>query len=160
MFEQLYAVFDFIFSPFLLFSPVLSLVFVATTLTLILLVLTRFSVNRKAIKEIKDRMEQTRENLTKAQKEGNKEETSKLMNEMMSSNTDYMKQTFKTLIISLIVLSLILPWMKYRYEGKATASLPFTLPFVGNSLGWVYWYVLVSFTVGWVIKKILGIDYA
>jgi uncharacterized membrane protein (DUF106 family) len=160
MLEQLLAVFDFIFAPFLVFNPVISLVFVATALTAIVLVINRFSINRKAVREIKDRMEQIRENLTRAQKEGNKEETNKFLSEMMKTNNDYMKQTFRALVISIIVLALFLPWLKYRYEGKAVASLPFSLPFVGDSLGWVFWYVLVSFTVGWVIKKLLGIDYA
>jgi uncharacterized membrane protein (DUF106 family) len=160
VFEQLLAVFDFIFSPFLAFSPAVSLVFVATVLTVIAMVINRFSINRKAVREIKDRMEQIRENLTKAQKEGNKEEANKFLSEMMKTNNEYMKHTFRALIISIVVLSLFLPWLKYRYEGKAVASLPFSLPVIGNSLGWVVWYVLVSFTVGWVIKKMLGIDYA
>jgi uncharacterized membrane protein (DUF106 family) len=160
MFEQLLAVFDFIFSPFLVFSPLISLVLVATALTAIVMVINKFSINKKAVREIKNRMEEIRENLTKAQKEGNKEETNRFLNEMMKANNDYMKQTFAALIISIVVLSLFLPWLRYRYEGKVVAALPFSLPVIGSSMGWVWWYVLVSFTVGWVIKKLLGIDYA
>jgi len=160
MFEQLLAVFDFIFSPFLVFSPLISLVLVATALTAIVMVINKFSINKKAVREIKNRMEEIRENLTKAQKEGNKEETNRFLNEMMKANNDYMKQTFAALIISIVVLSLFLPWLRYRYEGKVVTALPFSLPVIGSSMGWVWWYVLVSFTVGWVIKKLLGIDYA
>jgi len=123
-------------------------------------VINKFSINKKAVREIKNRMEEIRENLTKAQKEGNKEETNRFLNEMMKANNDYMKQTFAALIISIVVLSLFLPWLRYRYEGKVVAALPFSLPVIGSSMGWVWWYVLVSFTVGWVIKKLLGIDYA
>jgi uncharacterized membrane protein (DUF106 family) len=160
MFEQLLTVFDFIFSPFFVFSPVVSLVLVATTLTVIVMAANMLAVNRKAVKEIKDRMEQIRENLTKAQKEGNKEETNKFLSEMMSINSEYMRQTFRAMIISIVIISIFLPWLKYKYDGKFTASLPFNAPIVGSSIGWLLWYFIVSFTVGWIIKKVLGIDYA
>lgn len=148
--------FNLVFSPLFVFSPIVSLLIVSSFLTILVLGLNRIVTNRKLVKEIKDKMEQVRENLTAAQKIGDKENVNKLLAEMMSINNTYMKQTFKAMIVSLVVLALFLPWLRYKYDGMTVAALPFTLPFLGNSLSWVYWYILVSFSIGWVVGKFLG----
>lgn len=149
-------VFNIVFSPLSAFSPIVSLLIVSAFLTTLVLCVNRVVVNRKLIKEIKDRMQQVRDNLTAAQKMGDKENVNKFLAEMMNVNNIYMKQTFKTMIVSLVLIGLFLPWLKYKYGGMVVATLPFTLPFIGNSLSWVYWYILVSFTIGWVLGKVLG----
>jgi uncharacterized membrane protein (DUF106 family) len=112
------------------------------------------------IEEVKNKMEEIRENLTQAQKVGNAEEINKFLKEMMKTNSQYMRQMLKAMIISIVVLAMFLPWLNYKYGGVAIVKLPFTLPILGSSLNWVWWYVLVSFAMGWVIKKLLGMDYA
>lgn len=156
VFEQLIAAFDVVFAPLAVFQPILSVFLISTLLTVIIVVLNKLVVDRKLVKEIKDKMEEIRENLTRAQKEGNKEETNKFFAEMMKVNNQYMKHTFKALIISLIVIALFLPWVKYKYEGMIVATLPFSLPVIGANLTWLYWYILVSFAIGWVINRIVG----
>lgn len=103
-------------------------------------------------------MEDIRESLTQAQKDGNKEEVSKFLAEMMKMNSQYMKQTFKALIISMIVLALFLPWLTHTYGGSVVAALPFSLPLIGSNLTWIYWYILVSVSIGWVVRKLLEAD--
>jgi len=158
MLEQLLgpliAAFDLIFSPLAVFKPHISLLIVSAILTLIVVVLNKLTIKRDLVKNIKTKMEEIRESLTKAQKEGNMEEANKFLSEMMKVNSQYMKQTFKALIISLIVISIFLPWLKYKYEGSAVA-IPFSLPLIGSSLSWLYWYILISITIGWVARKLL-----
>jgi uncharacterized membrane protein (DUF106 family) len=105
-------------------------------------------------------MEKIREQLTAAQKNGDKGLQNEFLSKMMETNSKYMKHSFKALIISIIVLSLFLPYLKYKYEGIIIAQLPLNVPFIGSSLSWLGWYVLVSFMIGWAIRKILGMDYA
>jgi len=33
------------------------------------------------------------------------------------------------------------------------------VPFIGTTLDWLLWYILVSLAIGWVIRKLLVIDY-
>lgn len=145
-----------IFSPLSAFNPIISLLLVSSFLTILVLGLNRIVTNRKVVKEIKDKMQDVREKLTAAQKIGDKENADKLLAEMMNINSTYMRQTFKTMIVSLVVLALFLPWLKYKYDGMIVANLPFTLPFIGTSLSWIYWYILVSFAVGWILGRFLG----
>ena len=164
MFEQITGLMvgalDSLFFPLAVFQPVISLLIFSVIITVLIIVLNRFSVNRTLVKEIKDKMQQIRENLTQAQKQGNKEDTNKYLSELMKTNGEYMRQSIKTMIVSMVVILLFLPWLNYKYASTAVATLPFSIPVIGSSLTWIFWYALVSFTVGWVIKKLLGIDYA
>jgi len=159
MFEQitgmLIGAFDFIFLPLNVFQPHVSLLIISAILAIIVILINRFSVDRKLMKEIKDRMSEVRENLTKAQKDGNTEQANKFLADMMKINNEYMRHSLKALFISLIIVALFLPWMKYKYSALTVASLPFSLPIIGSQLGWVGWYILVSFAIGWVVRKIV-----
>lgn len=154
--ETIAAALDLVLTPITIFPMYISVLLVAALITVLIMGLNRLFINRTVIKEIKKRMEEIREQLTQAQKIGDKENTSKFLNELMKTNSQYMKHTFKTLIISLIVISLFLPWLSFKYEGLAVAQLPFALPIIGTSLTWLYWYILVSLSVGWLLRKLLG----
>jgi uncharacterized membrane protein (DUF106 family) len=164
MFENIFAPintgFATLFSPLNAFSPMISLLLLSSFLTILVLVITRFFVNTKVLREIKQEMEKIREQLSAAQKSGDKQLQNEFLSKMMQANNKYMQHSFKAVIVSIIVLSLFLPYLKYKYEGAVIARLPFTVPFIGNSLTWLYWYILVSFMIGWVARKALGMDYA
>ncbi|MFH0711183.1 MAG: EMC3/TMCO1 family protein [Candidatus Aenigmatarchaeota archaeon] len=163
VFEELIGVFNAVFFPLFSLQPHISLLVISSFLTVLLLVVNRLFVNKNLVKEIKNKMEETRELLTAAQKENRKEDANKHLSEMMKANSQYMKVTFKTLIISIVIISLFLPWLRHTYEvtykGIPVAKLPFSIPFIGADLNWLYWYIFVSFAVGWVIRKLMEIDY-
>lgn len=155
MLEPLIAVFDMIFGPLAILKPHISLLIVSAILTVIVLFLNKLVTNRNLLKEVKTKMEEIKENLTRAQKEGNTEEINKFLSEMMTVNNQYVKQNFKALVVSLVVVAIFLPWLGYKYGGSMVAALPFNLPIIGSSLSWSYWYILVSLAVGWVIRKLV-----
>jgi len=157
---QLTAFFDLVFAPLLGLSPALSLLIVSSLLTALVIVINMLAVNRKVVREIKDKLEGLREQVNQAQKAGNKEDTTKYLNEMMKTNGQYMRQTFKALIVSMVILGLFLPWLQYRYANIVVAKLPFVLPYLGSELSWFWWYVFVSLAIGWALRKIFVIDYA
>ncbi len=156
VFEQLTFALDIVLSPITALPTPIAILIISAGITGLLLVLSKLLVNKNMVKEIRAKMEETRENLTKAQKEGNKENVQKFLDELMKTNNQYMKQTFKTMIISLIVVSIFLPWLGYKYQGLTVAVLPFSLPFIGSQLPWLYWYFLVSLMVGWTARKLVG----
>ena len=150
---------DFIFSPLNVFPTYISLMVISIFLTLIVMAINKFAVNKKIVKGVKERIEQLRENLTQAQKSGDTENANKLLQEMMKANSEIMKHSFKALIISMVVLFLFLPWIQTRYEGMAVANLPLDVPFIGNKASWIVWYFLISLSVGWVMRKLFEVDY-
>ncbi len=147
-------VLEVVMAPFTVFHPLLSLLLVTIFLSAIVMIINYFSVKRDLLKQIKTRMSEIRESLTQAQKAGNIEEANKFLAEMMKLNNEFMKHNFKAMVISLVVLVIFLPWIKVEF-ANLVANLPFTLPFFGSQLSWLYWYILASFTAGWVIRKMV-----
>lgn len=156
MFEQITGMMTVALSPLLALNPLLAVLIFSVFLTGIITLINRFAVNRNLMKEIKTKMTEIRENLTKAQKEGNKEDTNKFLNEYMQTNSKMMKQNFKSLAISMVLVFLFLPVLSSHYKGVVVAALPFSLPIIGSNMGWLLWYFFVSLTIGWVIRKIIG----
>jgi uncharacterized membrane protein (DUF106 family) len=152
--EQITGMVDLVLSPIAVFQPHVTILIIALIVTFVVTGLSRLITKKSVLQEIKNRIEEIRENLTKAQKEGNTENANKFLNEMMKANNEYMKHSFKTMIVSLVIAGLFLPWLGYKYSGLAVANLPFSIPFIGSNLNWIYWYILVSLTIGWIVNKL------
>ena len=162
MFEEVSAtivgVMDVVFGPLMPFGPMASLFMVSAIITLSVMLLGRLLTNNRAVKELKTKMQELREQMTTAQKAGDKDAADKLLEQTLQMNSEFMKHSYKSLLISLVVIYTFLPWLNHSYNGLAVAALPFALPFVGSSLTWAIWYILVSLTIGWVVRKLLGFD--
>src|SRR3989442_5926842 len=94
--------FDLFLFPLAGFPASIALIVIASALTIIVFGVNRLLVNKNAVKEIKDKIEDTREKLTVAQKAGNKEEIYKHMSNLWQTNNLYIKISMKTMIISLV----------------------------------------------------------
>lgn len=145
-----------IISPVFNLEPIITISIFSAFLTLAIILINRFAVNRKLMQDIKSRMVEIREKLSKAQKDGDKENVNKFLNEYMKTNSQYMKQTFKALLISMVVIILFLPALNMKYKEMEVATLPFSLPIIKNKAGWLFWYILVSLALSVVVKKIIG----
>jgi len=157
MTEQIGAILDVVLGPLTVLPPYLAIAIVSALLTILIIGFSRIVTKKKILDELKGKMEEIRENLNKAQQAGDKESINKHLGEMMKLNSQFMKHSMKTLIISFIVILFILPWVQFRYEKTASVvSLPFNLPFIGSSLNWVGWYFLVSLAIGWILNKLFS----
>lgn len=152
----IFKIFDSVFYPILSFPPLISLALFSVFLATLIVTLNKIFVKRKVLEEIKQKIEETREMLAKAQREGDKEKINKFLNELMKINSEYMRYSLKVLLISFTVIILFLPWLNSRFKGLIVAILPFSLPIIGSKLNWFYWYVFASLVVGWIIKKMIG----
>ncbi len=147
---------DPIFSPLLMLKPHVGLFIFSAVLTAIIYGINKLMVNRKVAKEIKDKLAVVKENLTKAQKDGRKEDINKFLGEYMAVNNQYLRQTFKVMMVTFVVVIVLFPWASARFGGIAVASLPFTLPIIGDSMSWIVWYILISITGSWLLRKFIG----
>lgn len=145
-----------VFAPLLAFPAYIALLIFSMILTAIIFGINKLMINRKLAKEIKTKLTEVRENLTKAQKEGRKEDANKFLSEYMSINSQYMRQMFKVMIVSFVVIILFFPWAADKFSGMSVAALPFALPIMGTSAHWIFWYILVSITTSWLLRKFVG----
>lgn len=152
---------DPVFNPLLAFEPVVSLFIFSTILTAIIFFINKILVNQKDVKRIKENLTEVKEKLSKAQKEGNKDDINNLLNEMMTINNQYFKQTFKMLIVSMIVLVILFPWANAKFGDTIVVTHPFIsfisiVPLLNLIPNWLVWYILTSVGVSWLLRKFVG----
>src|SRR5437879_4030649 len=107
--------FDSFLSPLTAFPASVTLVVIASILTIIVFAINRALVNKNSVRQIKDKIEETREKLTKAQRDGNKEEVSKHLADLWQANNQYIRLSMKTMVVSLVIVSLFLPWINHNF---------------------------------------------
>ncbi len=145
-----------IFSPLLALPSAIALMIFAVFVSLVIFGINKLMINKKSAKEVKDKLAEVRENLSRAQKEGRKDDINAFLSEYMKINNQYMKQMMKVMIVSSIVLVFLFPWVPHTFENVAVAQLPFSMPFIGSSGHWIFWYLLISITTSWLLRKFLG----
>jgi len=152
------AVWNFVFSPLLGLHPAITILSIgAILITVTTLINKKFLGTGRAL-EVKNQMQEIREKMLHAQKNGDTENMNKHMSEMMKINSEYFMHSFKPLIISMFLVILILPWLKATYTGMTIATLPSVFPYVGGfELSWFYWYMICSFSLSMIIRKIIGV---
>jgi uncharacterized membrane protein (DUF106 family) len=146
-----------LFSPLASFNPTLSLFFIAVFIATLINVLNLKLVDHEAIAHLKQRMEDAREAMTAAQKSGDNESSQKSIDNLLKINQEFMKHNYKRMMISLVIVIIFLPYVSSTYEGTKVAALPMSVPMFGDDIGWIVWYFIVSFTIGWVVQKMFGI---
>ena len=145
-----------VFSPLLVFPPAVALMLFAVLMSSIIFGINKLLINKKVAKEIKGKLAEVRENLTRAQKEGRKDDINHFLGEYMKINNEYMRQMLKVVLVSSIVVIFLFPWVPATFGKVAVAELPFALPFIGTSGHWIFWYILVSITTSWLLRKLIG----
>ncbi|MBI2084481.1 MAG: DUF106 domain-containing protein [Candidatus Aenigmarchaeota archaeon] len=145
-----------VFSPLLVFHPAIALMLFAVFMSLVIFGINKVMIDKKVAKDVKNKLAEVRENLTKAQKEGRKEDINKFLNEYMKINNQYMKQMLKVVVVSTIVVIFLFPWVPATFGDTAVAALPFSLPFIGSGAHWIFWYLLISLASSWLLRKFIG----
>jgi len=214
-------VLNLIFGFLLGYQPAIAVTIFAIITLVLINIFYRILINQNNAKQLKDKTKELNKQMKEARKAGKKEESDKLMREMMQENSRLMRMTLKPMIISFIIVILLLPWLadaygdrivkiennagelvfrdvKYKVdmtdndvkiikESQATsctlpcleeidgnlfeiskestnlkfapivALLPISFPFVGNTLGWLGWYIFISIPLAVLIRRFMKI---
>ena len=142
-------------------SPIIAIVIIAILMGIMAQLPYKFFVNQDKIKYLKDEQKKLQEQIKEAQKESNLEKSTELMNKSMKLSGQLMQTTFKALGISMIIslgfLFILFPWLRATYT-QPIVILPFSLPVLGNHIGWLAWYLIVSIPLTLFLRKIMGIE--
>ena len=142
---------DIAFSPVFTLSPFLSVLIFAAILSVITSLMSKYLINKEFAIKMKSRMKELKLQMKEAQKNSNKEVLSSSMKEMMEMNRKYMKESMKVMIGSLIFGILFLTYMSAKYASQSV-----TLPLIGITMNWIYWYVIASLVISMTLRKFTG----
>ena len=120
---------DATFAPLMPMGPMVSLFVISAAITIAVLLLGRLLTNNKAVKELRLKMQELREQMTTAQKAGDTTTANKLLEQTLQMNNEFMKHSYKSLFVSLVVLYLFLPWLNQpQYADRPWVPLALFQP--------------------------------
>ncbi|MFH1228973.1 MAG: EMC3/TMCO1 family protein [Candidatus Aenigmatarchaeota archaeon] len=125
-------------------------------ITFLITVIYRFLGNQSDMRQLKIDMKEKQSKIKEVQKT-NPQEANRIMNEVMVLTNKQMKMNMKPMMLTLVVVSLALPYFPNFFPGDVV-SLPLSLPYFGDSFGWLMWYFIVSIPFGYGFRKILGVE--
>jgi len=150
---------------FFIVMEVLIIVLITVSVTLLQTLIQKKLMDVNLVKTLKAEMKKTNQdikNLSKEMKntkEGEAPSTEKL-NKLMSKTVDIQKkmmgQTMKPMMISSLVVLVVLYIIPKFFSG-AVLNLPFSIPFVGNQIGWLGIFIFTSIISGLVFRKIFDV---
>src|SRR3989344_5103296 len=140
------------------FSPIIFVSIYSFLLLVLINIFYRILVNQTKAKQTKDLISELSKKMKELQKAGKAEEAKKAMSQMMQEQGSMMRMSMKPMLVSLVIVVIFLPEMSNIYGSVSVANLPFTLPYVGASLGWLGWYIIFSIPAAIVIRKLLKIS--
>jgi uncharacterized membrane protein (DUF106 family) len=104
--------------------------------------------------------------MNKAKASGDKAEMEKFMSEMLKAQQKQMKQTMKPMIASVVLFFIFIGFLRETYSD-VILNLPFTLPLASysfpfiilrDSIGWFWWYILITIPATMLFRKLLGVE--
>jgi len=128
----------------------------ASLLSVFMVLLTKKLTDQHMLKNIKADMKEMNAKIKKAQKAGKTDEANKLTNQMLKMSSKQMRQTMKPMIASMGVFFVAI-WFFGTYYADLVIAVPVNLPFLGNSLGWFWWYFLIVFATNFMFRKLLDV---
>ncbi|MEM7816506.1 MAG: EMC3/TMCO1 family protein [Candidatus Aenigmatarchaeota archaeon] len=117
----------------------------------------KFTIDQSKARAIKTNIKILSEKAKEKQKSNEKEEFNKILQEIMKLNSEFTRMTLKPMIISLFPPILILYFLKLLYEGKEFL-LPISLPYIGNSSGWLLLYIIFSIVFTIFTRRLMNIE--
>ena len=117
-----------------------------------------YMIDSHKMKALKHKAEKLQRKMKEKRKEMSNEDLKKLMDEQYSLMSEQMKYSLKASLVSGIIIIPALYLIK-KWVGEATYLLPYYIPFVGTTAGWITLYLLYVILFSILIKKILNLTY-
>lgn len=118
-----------------------------------------FLVDQQKLKGMRNELSEYNKRLLQAKKTGNKKELRKLEakgKKIKQQQAEMTGMTMKPMFLTIIPIMIFFGWVRAQpVASQLVIDLPFTLPYFGDTLGWLGWYFLCSFFFSQTFRKVL-----
>ena len=104
-----------LFSPLLGLEPVYTVSLVAFFLSLVFVIANKVLVNQDKLKHVKREMKTVQKQIKKAKAKNNEKEMKNLWAKSMKLNHQQLKMVLKPMMVSMLLIFMVFPWMKFTY---------------------------------------------
>jgi uncharacterized membrane protein (DUF106 family) len=135
------------------------IVFIASIITnLISSFFYKTMIDKEKVKEIKRKIKEIQEEANKKKKEGDMQSYYKLLSEANTYVAENFRMMIKPLSFSIIPNLILFFFLSYNYKNTVFKS-PIPLPFVGENIHWILFFVISSLSLNMLFKKIFDLDF-
>ncbi len=152
--SNLYWLLTTVFAPLLVLPSIVSLTILSVMLVFILTLISKKFVDQNVAKQL---LEEIKALDRKIKETKDQKESEKLLDEKMKLISKQMKMSYKSLFAGMIFIIIFLPWFGHVYT-QPLIDLPFSLPLIGSTVGWLVWYIVVSIPLSLLFRKLLGVS--
>ncbi|HLC50976.1 MAG TPA: EMC3/TMCO1 family protein [archaeon] len=152
--SNLYLLLTTVFAPLLVLPSIVSLTVFSVLLVFILTMISKKFVDQNVAKQL---LEEIKSIDKKIKETKDQKENERLLDEKMKLMNKQMKMSYKSLLVGMVFIIIFLPWLGHVYT-QPIVQLPFSLPLIGSTVGWLVWYIIVSIPLSLLFRKILGVS--
>ncbi len=104
---------------------------------------------RKELKELQGAVKENKDDNTKVLE---------LQKEAMQKNAEYMKHSFKPMLVTFLPLIIVFGWLRGAYAGTGDLiHWGVAIPIFGTGAGWLLSYILFSFLFSFIVRKMMKV---
>lgn len=119
--------------------------------------ISKFVGDQSAVRNLKADMKKLNERIKKAQKAGNTKEMNKHSGDLMKLSGKQFQLNMKPMMVSM-VLFIGMFWFFGAFYTGLVVQVPFSIPFIGNQLGWFHWYLIIVIPMSFLFRKVLAVE--
>ncbi|MBM3304229.1 MAG: DUF106 domain-containing protein [Candidatus Aenigmarchaeota archaeon] len=138
-------------------EPFIELLIWSVLLAFATAVLYRLLTKPAEMRRLKQDMNDLKDRANKATKSGDTKEATRLTTEMLKSNQAVFRMNMKPMMASMLLFIFVLGALAARFADMSIAA-PFTIPFIGDSFNWFWWYFIVVIAGNFIFRKLLGVE--
>lgn len=146
-----------LFAWYLALNPLLGISLTATLLSFVFALIYRLTVDVERMKKLKKKSRELRKRMDEARRRENHKELKDLWEKSMKLTHEQFAIGLKPMMLTLLLVMIVFPFLKKTYNG-ATFALPFSLPFIGNDVGWLGLYIIISIPTSMLFRKLLKVE--
>ena len=160
-------------------NPALTVLIIAFIVSLITTIANKYLVDQDEMNDIQAEMKEFQSELRDAQKRGDGKRVAELQAkqpELMQRQSKMMSNQFKPMIVTFVPIILIFFWMRTSDISNLVIILPKTVywvtltplwhvigsflyggnPSIPYGIGWLLWYMICTFGMSQILRKLLG----
>ncbi|GEM_PF-6865771 len=139
-------------------SPIFIIFTISILTNLISSFFYKTMVNKEKAKEIKRKIKEIQEEANKKKKEGDIESYYKLLSEANPYIAENFRMMMRPLSFSIIPNLILFFFLSYNYKNTIFKS-PMPLPFIGENIHWILFFVISSLSLNMLFKKIFDLEF-
>ena len=171
MIEEIYQFLDSVFGSFMVnYHPLWVITFMGFIIGGFYTLLYYFFTDIEKQKKLQKLAKEVQKEMREAQKSGDEKKLRKAQQkqfELMKMQSDLMKQQMVPMLLTMPIFWIFFSWLRRWYTEVAIAKAPFNFSLFdwfhrmyhsalsGSELGYLGWYVLSSYVIGMVLRKLL-----